>query len=342
MLFNPLDYTTVFLSYDEPNCEDNYRHLLSLNPHILRVHGVKGSDTAHKEVAKLSKTDSVIIVDADNKVKSSFFATIVLPDTIDLNTSVLSFSAYNTINGLCYGNGGIKVWPVSVLESMRTHENSSDKTLDFDFKSYIELNTVASEIHFASSKQAFRSGYREGVKLSLEQGVSSLTDIDYRNFDRLWMWTHVGSDVELGPWAIYGARLGLLHSLMGFDTTKIIDFDYFEVVFNEIQQVTIPDNRFQDVLSIEDSKRIRENFVNCKRSDVVSYNTSPFIEWSDGYRQAALTNDMNKINILCSTGRDKLYGSQKIKGARLGKDYNGQTQNLYDYDWLKKEYDKFQ
>ena len=91
MLFNPLDYTTVFLSYDEPNAEENYRHLLTLNPQALRVHGVKGSDTAHKEVAKLSKTDSVIIVDADNFVKSYFFTnTIELKDDIDINNCVLN------------------------------------------------------------------------------------------------------------------------------------------------------------------------------------------------------------------------------------------------------------
>jgi hypothetical protein len=95
MLFTPLDYTTVFLSYDEPNCEENYQHLLSLNPNALRVHGVKGSDKAHKEVAKLSKSQSVIIVDGDNFVKPSFYnTTIELPDTIDMNTSVYPYG-YN-------------------------------------------------------------------------------------------------------------------------------------------------------------------------------------------------------------------------------------------------------
>ena len=76
MLFRTKDYPTVFLSYDEPNCEENYEHLRKICPnYVYRVHGVKGSDTAHKEVAKLSTTQNVIVVDADNFVKPDFFTT---------------------------------------------------------------------------------------------------------------------------------------------------------------------------------------------------------------------------------------------------------------------------
>ena len=73
MNFDPNDYSIVFLSYDEPNCEENFQHLLSLRPDALRVHGVTGSDTAHKKCAELSKTSRVIIVDGDNIVKPDFF-----------------------------------------------------------------------------------------------------------------------------------------------------------------------------------------------------------------------------------------------------------------------------
>ena len=75
MLFNPKYYTTVFLSYDEPNCEENYQHLLVLNPNALRVHGVEGSDAAHKACAELATTDRVVIVDGDNWVRDNFYTT---------------------------------------------------------------------------------------------------------------------------------------------------------------------------------------------------------------------------------------------------------------------------
>ena len=50
---NPNVYDVVFLSYDEPNAEENYQHLLSIRPKAKRVHGVKGSDAAHKACAEL-------------------------------------------------------------------------------------------------------------------------------------------------------------------------------------------------------------------------------------------------------------------------------------------------
>ena len=43
-----LDCDIVFLSYDEPNAEKNYADLLTKVPYAKRVHGVEGSDAAHK------------------------------------------------------------------------------------------------------------------------------------------------------------------------------------------------------------------------------------------------------------------------------------------------------
>lgn len=290
MLFNPLDYTTVFLSYDEPNCEENYQHLLSLNPQALRVHGVKGSDTAHKIVAKLSKTDNVIIVDGDNKVKSYFFTnTIELKDDYPLSDFVLSFSGYNTLNGLQYGNGGIKVWPVKMLLDMQTHENSTESNtkIDFDFNKYLQLNQASSDVVITKSKlQAFRSGFREGVKLCLNDGELKYTvdNLDWRNYDRLWNWMHVGSDIENGLYAIYGARYGVYQLLLGMNHEHIQDFDYIEELYEGIShyihedvskecnrlgnliRVKTNDQRIKDVLTIEQSKLYRDNYVPLKRS----------------------------------------------------------------------------
>ena len=98
MLFNPNEHTTVFLSFDEPNSDTNYKHLLTLCPGALRVHGVKGSDTAHKAVAQLVQTKNVIIVDADNFVKPEFYTDqIIVPDSYDPTVNVLSFNSYNKI-----------------------------------------------------------------------------------------------------------------------------------------------------------------------------------------------------------------------------------------------------
>ena len=67
------EFDVVFLSYDEPNADLNYADLCNKVPWAKRVHGVKGSDAAHKAAAELSDTDWLITVDADNIVDSKFF-----------------------------------------------------------------------------------------------------------------------------------------------------------------------------------------------------------------------------------------------------------------------------
>ena len=74
MAFKSLaELDVVFISYDEDNYEENYADLCDKVPWAKHVHGVKGSDAAHKAAAELSETDRFISVDADNKVDPSFF-----------------------------------------------------------------------------------------------------------------------------------------------------------------------------------------------------------------------------------------------------------------------------
>lgn len=351
MLFNPIEHTTVFLSYDEPNCEENYQHLLTLNPNSLRVHGVKGSDKAHKECAKLSQTNNIIIVDGDNFVKPDFYTTIELPDTISLSNSILSYSGNNSINGTQYGNGGIKVWPTNVISNMKTHEASEGKhQVDFDYHSYIELNTVGSDVHIhITPLQAFRAGFREGVKLCLEDDLPASWDrMDKYNFDRLWMWMHVGMDMNNGLYAIYGARLGAYLTLYeNFDYLQIRDFDYLNNLFNSID-LSDMDNLgnklahplITNVLTIEDSKRIRDNYINPNRSKYPMYQSSDFIEWAESYREAVKTSDENTLNKMCSIGSSEPFGISKMLGARAGRNFNESSDRLYDYLWLKENYDR--
>ena len=57
---------------------------------------------------------------------------------------------------------------------MKTHENAEDETKKVDFcwdLNYIQMNDIHSEVYNAGSPfQAFRAGYREGVKMSLDEG----------------------------------------------------------------------------------------------------------------------------------------------------------------------------
>ncbi len=296
MIFNPNDYTIVFLSYDEPNADENYQHLLTIRPDALRIHGIKGSDTAHKECAKLSITNRITIVDADNYIKSSFNDPIELMDSFDLNNTVLSYSGLNSINGNSYGNGGIKNWPVNLILNMHTHENGNENSIDFNYQNYYQLNTQGSEVRInASPQQAWRSGFREGIKLSLDK------NIDWRNYDRLWRWMHVGADLINGLWAIHGARSAFyLSRIKQWKCPEgVRDFDFLNIMFNgfsnlsqeqlliECNQlgtsISLIDKHIKNVLSIENSKQYRETIAPILRSNTNEPFDIVFISYNESY-----------------------------------------------------------
>ena len=71
-IFRVIDHDIIYLSYDEPNAEQNYSDLCSKVPWAKRVHGVEGSDSAHKACAELSETDRFITIDGDNRIREDF------------------------------------------------------------------------------------------------------------------------------------------------------------------------------------------------------------------------------------------------------------------------------
>lgn len=257
------EFDVIFLSYDEPNAEENWSDLLNKVPWAQRVHGVKGFDAAHKAAAELSETQRFITVDADNIVMPDFFEqTLSIPDTDDHGNStdevIFSWNAKNLLNGLVYGNGGLKLWPKQYALNMRTHEDTQDhEGMEFCWKlNYVQLNDMFSEVHqTASPLQAFRAGFREGVKMSLDQGKKVSPgrfreDIWYGNFNRLQVWCNIGGDVNNGVWAIYGARLGCYMTTMTeWDPNLIADYAWIKEFFNtQIQPNIEKDNWLQNEL----------------------------------------------------------------------------------------------
>ena len=242
-LMNELD--VVFISFDEDNCEENYADLLTKVPWAQRVHGVKGSDAAHKAAAQLSNTDRFISVDADNIVDPNFFDMDMDFDHPKLYGKAVSWAAKNVVNGLEYGNGGLKCWPKQYVLNMRTHEaaDTEDERNQVDFcweNSYIQMNDQYSTTYpNGSPRQAFRAGFREGVKMSLSQGGKINPDdfkkvIWWGNYKRLITWCSVGADVDFGLWAMYGARLGChMTNLTDWDYINVRDFEYLNTLFTD-------------------------------------------------------------------------------------------------------------
>ncbi len=233
----------IFLSYDEPNAEKNYADLLTKVPWAKRVHGVEGSDAAHKACAELSETDRFITVDGDNTIRQDFIDQVLdFDEHTDLENSVISWCGKNTINGLMYGNGGLKCWPKEYVLNMRTHENADPNNphaqVDFCWDiNYIQQNSCYSDVHNNETpQQAWRAGFREGVKLALDRGVR-ISKEEFivghaKNLNMLYIWMMVGADISNGYWAIAGAREGLVMTMLtDWDYTNVRDFQYLNELF---------------------------------------------------------------------------------------------------------------
>ncbi len=244
----------IYLSYDEPNAEKNYADLLHKIPWAKRVHGVKGSDAAHKACAAASETEYFVTVDGDNIIDPEFLNVEIDLDELGLDESyVFSWCGKVNVNGLMYGNGGLKLWTRTFVDNMRTHENSDPTDTKglvefcFDDKYYQFNENYSTSIINGSPFQAFRAGFREGVKMSLDQGakVSSIKNIWWQNYQRLLIWSTVGADVENGNWAIYGAREGCyLTNCTDWDYANVRDFDYltrqWEEKYSKVTEKMLP------------------------------------------------------------------------------------------------------
>lgn len=249
-----IDQDIIFLSYDEPNAEKNYADLLKKVPWAKRVHGVKGSDAAHKACAALSETEYFVTVDADNIIDPKFLEVEIDLDKLKLTEkNVFSWCGKVHVNGLMYGNGGLKLWTREFVNNMRTHENSDPTDVkglvEFCFDDlYIQFNENYSESFTNSTPfQSWRAGFREGVKMCLLQGAkaSHLKDIWWQNYHRLLIWCNIGSDVKNGLWSMYGAREGCYRTMCtDWDYANVRDFDWltneWENHYSKITEEMLP------------------------------------------------------------------------------------------------------
>jgi hypothetical protein len=218
------DLDCVYLTYNEPQKEEFWIKIQNMVPWAVRVDGVKGSDAAHKAAAEAVDTDRFVLIDGDNMPDAEFFEQQLILDSNNQDC-VFRWKAYNHINGLMYGNGGMSCWTKDFVYNMQTHEASdgSDETaVEFCYDpKYIAMHDCFSTTYpNATPEQAFRAGFREGVKMCLNRGTRpSLEEFEKnvvkRNYDHLCIWMSIGADVENGNWARAGAMLGTYLTMIG-------------------------------------------------------------------------------------------------------------------------------
>jgi hypothetical protein len=227
-------------------------------PWAKRVDSVKGSDAAHKAAGEASDTERFILIDGDNMPDESFFNMQL--DFTDKDPvykqAQFRWRAVNSINGLRYGNGGMSSWTKTYVREMKTHEHSDGNdttTVDFCLNSADNLYWAMYDCYSTTYPnytpfQAWRAGFREGVKMCLDRGkrpglVDFEVKVHNRNYDHLCIWQTVGADVDNGFWSIYGARLGTWMTMLNkeWDYRQVQDFDALAELWKEFENDT-PDH----------------------------------------------------------------------------------------------------
>lgn len=238
----------IFLSYDEPNAEENWADLQRKIPWAKRVHGVEGSDAAHKACADLSETKHFVTVDGDTIVDPKFMQVELDLDKLGVDDDYqFSWCGKIDANGLMYGNGSLKMWTKEFVKNMKTHENtdgSDDTQIEFCyFDNYYQLNeNYSTSIITSTPHQAWRAGFREGVKMSLDRGkpIDDINSLWWQNKHRLYIWQMVGCDIPNGIWSVYGARLGCYKTMCtDWDHTQTRDFTYLNNLWKEYEDINV-------------------------------------------------------------------------------------------------------
>ncbi len=237
------DLDVIYLSYDEPQKEEFWLKIKNMVPWAKRVDSVKGSDAAHKAAGEASDTERFILIDGDNMPEEKFFNIQFDFTDKDPNFKLAQYrwKAINNINGLRYGNGGMSSWTKTYVANMQTHEAQTEgdvtRIADFCMDSKDNLYWAMYDCYSTTYPnvtpfQAWRAGFREGVKMCLNRGMVPSVDefkesVASRNLNNLTIWHNVGMDVENGAWAIYGARMGTYYTLL-LDEWNAHDVQWFD------------------------------------------------------------------------------------------------------------------
>ena len=246
------DLDCIYLSYDEPQKEEFWLKVKHMVPWAKRVDNVKGSDAAHKAAGETSDTERFILIDGDNMPEESFFN--IQLDFTDkdekFRQAQFRWKAINSINGLRYGNGGMSSWTKTYVSEMQTHEHQTDgdesRIADFCLDSKDNLYWAMHDCYSTTypnytSFQAWRAGFREGVKMSLNRGLRPTVDefketVASRNLNNLTIWQNVGMDVENGEWAIMGARMGThMTMLTDWNVHNVQWFDNYPAMWETVK-----------------------------------------------------------------------------------------------------------
>ena len=214
----------IFLSYDEPNAEENWQKLKSRFPRAKRSHGVKGRTLAYHTAATMSETDYFFAV----------FPTIEIADDFDFGFQPdrlreachYIFHCKNPVNGLEYGHRAV------ILYNKHLCLSTIHPSLDFTLS---QPHTVVPELcgisHFNTTPEiSWRVAFREVIKLC---EMKLTVESQYR----LKKWCELGK----GPYALL-VQKGALDAVKYYEENKhdkhalmsSYELDWLKEKFNSI------------------------------------------------------------------------------------------------------------
>jgi hypothetical protein len=222
-------YDIVFISYQEPNADENWIRLKTRFPFAKRVHGVKGIHQAHIAAASYCFTDMIWIVDGDAIVLDEFNFEYK-PHDLEY---VFVWRSQNAVNDLEYGNGGIKLLPRKMTLHMDLSKPDMTTSISTKFKPVFELSNINS--FNTDPFNTWKSAVRECTKLSsavIDRQKHDETDA------RLDAWCAKGADRMYGEYAIAGAIAGREYGTANRGNIealkKINDFEWLDRKFKEL------------------------------------------------------------------------------------------------------------
>lgn len=218
----------VFISYQEPNAEENWKRLKKHFPTAKRVHGVKGIHQAHIEAAKKCWTKMFWAVDGDALIEDNF--NFKYKPSMYNDQMVHIWRSRNPINGLVYGYGGVKLLPTDL--TLQVDVTTSDMTTSIS-KDIVLKKEVSNITAFNTDEfSTWRSAFRECTKLS-SRAIRNQDDKE--TLERLRIWQSVGEERKYGKYAIKGAISGRKYGHANIDNPdklrKINDFDWLQERF---------------------------------------------------------------------------------------------------------------
>ena len=222
-------YDIIFISYNEPQADENFSRLKARFPYAQRVQGIKGIHQAHIAAAKKAFTKMFWVVDADAQILDTFNFDHVVSE-YDLE-NVHVWRSINPINDLEYGYGGVKLLPKSLTQNMDVSKPDMTTSISSLFKAMPEISNITA--FNVDAFNTWKSAFRECVKLA-SKTIDRQDDAD-TNY-RLNVWCTRGIDRPFGRAAIEGAVQGKQYGLENKDNNEALkminDFDWLHEYMN--------------------------------------------------------------------------------------------------------------